>query len=185
MIDESSLDGSGWALFSDDRRFRYRLRRTLGAVPLGGMLGDFRAVTFLMINPSTATAFKPDPTISRCIEFARRWGATRLEVANLFAFISPYPKDLIARAVADRRDEDVNDQQIIAACSNAFRVIAAWGRNGVIDGRADRVLRILRERAIKLECLGTSKDGSPVHPLARGKSFVPYDREPVPFGGTS
>ncbi|TMF61888.1 MAG: DUF1643 domain-containing protein, partial [Chloroflexi bacterium] len=66
------------ATFSADRRYRYRLwRRWDGARPV---------VAFVMLNPSTADARRDDPTIRRCIGFAKSWGFGGVEVVNLFAY---------------------------------------------------------------------------------------------------
>lgn len=169
LIDEASPDGTGWARFSADRRLRYRLGRILGTGP------RTRTIVFLMLNPSTADAFKPDNTISRCMEFARRWEGDVLEVVNLFAFRSPYPKDL--KTADDRGDGPENDAQILAACRHAHRVVAAWGTGGDLYSRAENVRAILRSAEIPLYHLGLSQDGHPKHPLARGKHYIPYTKE--------
>ena len=74
-----------------------------------------KTVTFIMLNPSRANAFFNDPTITRCINFAKSWGAQcvsiasrltticayalrRLEVVNLFAYRTPHPS-LLKQAV--------------------------------------------------------------------------------------
>ncbi|HBI04838.1 MAG TPA: hypothetical protein DDY49_12510, partial [Paenibacillaceae bacterium] len=46
-------------------------------------------VTFIMLNPSTADETYDDLTITRCINFAKRWGFGTLEVVNLFAYRAP------------------------------------------------------------------------------------------------
>lgn len=177
MIDERSLDGFGSARFSDDRRLRYRLRRQIGAntTPWAAR------VVFVMLNPSTADAFKPDRTVSKCCEFARRWGASVLEVVNLFALVSPYPRDLDrAHDRGESLGTDVAaNMEILEACTGAARVIAAWG-NGARFGRDEEVRDLLWRHGIKLERLGLTQDGHPLHPLARGKSFIPLSTQPEP-----
>ena len=55
-----------WAIYSDCERYRYTLRREWG----GGSGG----VTFVMLNPSTATEVQNDPTVERCERRARAMG---------------------------------------------------------------------------------------------------------------
>ena len=59
------------ALFSRDRRFRYRL---------GRRWGQGAAVCFVLLNPSTADETCNDPTVRRCTSFARslRYGALKV-----------------------------------------------------------------------------------------------------------
>ncbi len=76
------------ATLSADRIYRYTLTREVD------MFGNGEAAMFLMLNPSTADETEDDPTIRRCIGFARRWGYSTLHVANLFAFRATSPADL-------------------------------------------------------------------------------------------
>jgi hypothetical protein len=48
-----------------------------------------------MLNPSTADGKEDDPTIRRCIGFAKSWGNGSLEVVNLFGFRATDPKELL------------------------------------------------------------------------------------------
>jgi len=132
-----------------------------------------------MLNPSTADAFKLDPTVTRCVRFAQIWGADVLEVVNLFAFRSPSPKDLL-RAIY-RGDGPENDREILGACRGAYRVVAAYGAHGAGIGqpaRCDVVTEMLRDAGIALHCLARTDGGAfPKHPLARGKHFIPYTKE--------
>ena len=54
-------------------------------------------ILFIGLNPSTADETKNDPTIRRCINFAKDWGYGGVMIANLFAFCllytSPRPRD--------------------------------------------------------------------------------------------
>ena len=74
------------ALYSADRRYRYLLFRRLGR-------GN-RRLAFILLNPSTATEYQDDPTIRRCVGFARRWGYDQLTILNIFALRATDPKQL-------------------------------------------------------------------------------------------
>lgn len=73
------------AEFSPCKTYRYALWRRWSDAP---------PVLFVMLNPSTANESQDDPTIRRCISFAKQWGHGGIIVGNLFAFRSPYPTDL-------------------------------------------------------------------------------------------
>jgi hypothetical protein len=77
----------GSAVFDETGSYRYLLGREWE--------GTGEAVGFIMLNPSTADAMTNDPTIRRCIGFARAWGYGSLWVGNLFAYRSRDPKRLL------------------------------------------------------------------------------------------
>ena len=78
------------ARLSDDRRYRYLLvRRWDNTLP---------DATFVMLNPSTADERDDDPTIRKCIGFAKRWGCGGIKVVNLYAFRATNPRDCFAAA---------------------------------------------------------------------------------------
>jgi hypothetical protein len=66
------------AIFSDCRKYRFALRRNWDE--------SKPYVMFIGLNPSTADEIENDPTINRCISYARSWGYGGLFMANLFAF---------------------------------------------------------------------------------------------------
>ncbi len=193
MIDQFNDDQTGWARFSDDMTMRYRLARSLSGRPLtvdtehGGHVMDMlgapcrHRVVFVMLNPSTADAFKPDPTVGECVKRARALGADILEVVNLFALRSPYPADLKKCAAGYRGDDTDNDRAIVHACLGAEYVIAAWGNHGALGGRDQLVRERLTDRLIALHHLGTTDGGYPKHPLARGKHRIPSALTPAPW----
>jgi hypothetical protein len=151
------------AIISDDGRYRYLLTRewTQGAPKL----------TFVMLNPSTADAREDDPTIRRCIGFAKREGFGGIRVVNLYAFRATDPKIML-------REIDpvgpANDTHITGACLDRH-VIAAWGANAA-PHRVKEVLRILDRARARLFSLGVTSSGAPRHPLyVKGdQPFVPY-----------
>lgn len=192
MIDQYSDDGTGWARFSDDMEMRYHLGRLVSdrAREIGGEIiwqsllagmvyPALEIACFLLLNPSTANAFKPDPTVGECMKFTRRWGHDITWVVNGHAFRSPYPSDLKKRACGMRGDDVVNNQAIMLACSIATRVVVAWGNDGALDGRDRRILGMLRSSGIALYKLGTTQGGYPKHPLARGVHRIPADQQPI------
>jgi len=185
MIDDYSPDGTGWARFSADRTMRYRLARSLAGARLqvvGDRVVALRRVVFLMLNPSDADAFTLDQTIRICIEFATRWGADVLEAVNLFALQSSKPKALYKHTHGMRGDDPLNTDAILAACTGAHRVVAAWGNAGndpKLGWRANVVTLQLVNAGIQLMCLDRTQTGAPKHPHARGEHRIPFDLEPT------
>lgn len=177
MIDQWNADRTGWARFSDDMTMRYRLARSLTGRPLSvnmdGIVTARRRVTFGLLNPSVADAFRSDPTVTRCRGFALELGADVYEVANASALRSTDPKALYARPRGERGDDAVADEQILLACTGAYRVIAGWGVHGALDSRGLAVRELLEAQGIALYHLGLTKAGHPKHPL-----YLRGDTEP-------
>ncbi len=162
-----STEASG-ANFSRCCRFRYTLwRRWDPARPLVMIIG---------LNPSTADARQTDPTIRRCIGFARDWGYGGVVVTNLFAFRATYPADLKASIdpVGPR-----NDAWIRRMARQVSLIVAAWGNDGAWAGRSVHVQRMLRGR---LHCLRINAGGEPAHPLYLPAGLAP---QPWPNGQAS
>ena len=68
------------ANISDCGKYRYSLERHWGE-------GN-KTVIFVGLNPSIADAEIDDPTIRRCINFAKSWGYDRLIMLNISAYLS-------------------------------------------------------------------------------------------------
>jgi hypothetical protein len=141
-----------------------------------------RRIAFVLLNPSTATETVNDPTITRCIGFARRWQFDELAVANIFAFRATDPADML-RAHRIHGHEYVvgpgNDQAIAACALGASMVIAAWGVLGSVGGRERAVAEIIRKTGRELHCLQKTKHGDPAHPL-----YLRADLQPEPWSPT-
>lgn len=172
---------SGTAQFSSCGTYRYTLMRQVSSEDLFGGGRDIHGagmVLFTMLNPSTADAERDDPTIRRCIGFARDWGFARVCVANLFAYRATKPDDMWR---AHHRGVDIvgpdNDSAISRMSAEAQIVVAAWGNEAARDlERVRRVVRLIGTS--KLRCLGISKIGAPWHPL-----YLPAHLEPMPWRG--
>ena len=155
-------------IFSEDRIYRFTLWRdwTNDSLELeereGNNTGKF--IMFIGLNPSTADETKDDPTIRRCIGFAKRWGYGALCMTNLFAFRATNPKDMIRHA------EPVgigNGSHLIEVAQSAGECVAAWGKHGRHNHRDSDVITLfeISGLASKLRCLGVNSDGTPKHPL--------------------
>ena len=146
------------ATISPCGKFRYSLRRTWG---------EGNIVSFVMLNPSTADAEKDDPTIRRCIDFARRWNFGALEVVNLFAFRATNPRLLIDAPDAIGPD---NNLAISKAAERAASIVVAWGRLSKWGlSRRTEVCSLLE--CFPLLCLGETQGHHPRHPLYVPKSM--------------
>jgi hypothetical protein len=156
--------GEATATFSADRKHRFRLTRVWDSAQ--------PRCAFVMLNPSTADAFRVDPTNRRCLDFARRWGYGSLDVVNLFSIRSTDPAG-IRRAARPSRSE--NDDAIAAAAADANLIVAGWGHHGRYMDRANLVCEgPLQSHA--LVALRTTKAGHPGHPL-----YLPGSSTPVPW----
>lgn len=150
-------------VFSPCRRYRYTLWRE--------WIGGDGFVAFIGLNPSTADEVQDDPTIRRCIGYAKRWGYGAMCMLNLFAFRATDPRVMKAEIDPIGRD---NDLWISRVYAKADRAIAAWGTDGEHMGRADQVVAMLPP----LHCLRITKHGHPAHPL-----YLPSKLNPIPLGG--
>lgn len=123
-----------------------------------------------MLNPSTADGTVDDPTIRRCMRFARDWGFSRLVVRNLFAWRATDPAEL--SRVSDPIGGRAGDRALQAA-TRADRIVVAWGAF-VPHDRTQRAARLLHDS--QAWCLGVTQSGQPRHPL-----YVPASRQLQPF----
>jgi hypothetical protein len=138
------------AEFSTCGRYRYSLTRIWNP--------NRPHVVFIGLNPSTADGTTDDPTIRRCLQFARDWRFGGLIVVNVFAYRSTDPRSL--RCVEDPVGPR-NDAMICEYCQSAGRVVLAWGTYGRLHGRDEQVLPFVQRPF----CLGVTQGGSPRHPL--------------------
>lgn len=123
---------------------------------------------FIGMNPSTADGDVDDPTVRREIEFARRLGMNALIKCNILDYRATKPKELLARGV--KPCSEANLVAIICHAAKAEKIVCAWGvMHRSLRGHVDDVMGILRASGRPLYCFGTSKDGSPRHPLYLAK----------------
>lgn len=147
------------AVFSHDLEYRYFLSRNWNdALP---------PIAFIGLNPSTADATNDDPTIRRCISFAKAWGGGSLWMVNLFGFRSTDPN--VLTSLQDPVGAE-NDHWISHSVQHARLVVAAWGNKG---GLLNRSNLIIDRHGAKLKALQITKLGMPKHPLYVHRSTIP------------
>lgn len=127
-------------------------------------------VMFIGLNPSIADAMLDDPTIRRCIGFARAWGYTGLMMTNLFAWRATEPRDMLA---ADDPVGPDNDRILQVSYSKAALTVAAWGAHGTHGDRHSAIRAMLPN----LHYLRMTKGGHPGHPLYLPSSLRPVEWE--------
>jgi hypothetical protein len=144
------------AVFSACRTWRYTLHRRSITEE------SRRRLNIVALNPSTADELHDDPTIRRCIDFARRLHCDDLIVTNLFALRATDPA-----ALRSHRDPvgPENDDHLIAQALTADLVAVAWGTHGDLRARGALVLDRLRSAGIAPWCWGRTNAGQPRHPL--------------------
>jgi hypothetical protein len=147
------------ATISPCGQYRYTLHRRIPSV-----LRWVKPCLFVMLNPSTADATMDDPTIRRCIGFAKREGCTDLTVINLFALRATDPGELTKHADPIGADNAKHLAEQIEAHQRIGTIVAAWGANPIACSRSVEPFRVA-VRAAGALCLGTTQDGSPRHPL--------------------
>jgi hypothetical protein len=164
MINHQSLAIDRNTTFSPCRKYRYTLWRTWELTK--------GYCQFIGLNPSTADETQDDPTIRRCINYAKLCGCGALCMTNIFAWRDTDPEKM-KKAIDPIGPE--NDSCLMDVALKASLVIAAWGTHGVYLYRGIKVKQILQNHCV-LWCLGTNADGSPKHPL-----YLRKDAKVIPF----
>ena len=165
MNDQATTPKDPWAPFepisgatiSPCGAYRYRLWR---------QWDDMRPVlVWVMMNPSTADHQQDDPTIRRCIAFAKRDGYGGIDVLNVFALRSTDPAALLTHLDPFGPD---NEQTLMDARRRHLlsMMVVAWGNPK--GGR--RLAKYYQRAAMALcgqhpQCLGINSNGQPKHPL--------------------
>lgn len=150
------------ALISDCGRYRYRLTRTWGPGP---------TAVIVMLNPSTADGTQDDPTIRRCVTFARAWDCGSLTVVNLYAWRATKRADLwlAPDPVGPDNNEHLRDAASAAQETDA-PLVGAWGGFAT----AARITDVLALPGMgRLTALAVTKAGQPKHPLYLQANLTP------------
>jgi hypothetical protein len=154
------------AILSDCGTYRYELRRAWDDRP---------PVGWIMLNPSTADANEDDPTIRRCMAYARAWGHGGIVVRNLYALRSTDPKVLKTHPNPVGPD----NARHLLRCAGEPYTVCAWGNNADPHDVAWYIGMFIAPMA-DLRALAVTKAGQPSHPL-----YLKGDLRPVPWSPSS
>lgn len=161
--------------FSPDRKYRYTLWREWvteqDLILGGGAHGGYLMV--IGLNPSTADETRDDPTIRRCVGFAKAWGYDALCMTNLFAWRDTKPANMKTAMFPVGGD---NDMWLSKCAAEAGMILAAWGVLGAFLERGASVTTALQRMGLRVHALKLNADGSPQHPL-----YIPADTKPIPL----
>lgn len=134
---------------------------------------------WILLNPSIADNRTDDPTVKKCMGFAKGLGYGSIEIVNLFAYIATEPKELLDIINNNKKIEGCkeltgkkaaigpyNDQHIKTAAQRAEVIILGWGNNASPFKRCKDVIELLPDKELK--CIEINRSGQPKHPLYKG-----------------
>ena len=165
------------AVFSDDRKYRYLLQRKINNAK--------NICVFICLNPSTADEKFDDPTVRRCIGYAREWGYGKLMLGNLYAYRATSPKEMLAQG--DRNAPGLDNTGWLLYLLEIGNqpgntVVLGWGNLGDRLGAASRLREEIKYRGYSSHVLKLTGQDEPAHPLYLRKDLVPqpYDLSSLP-----
>ncbi len=138
------------AILSKCRKYRFALWRIWDEAKPQAM--------FIGLNPSTADEFDDDPTLRRCINYAKSWNYGSVCMANLFAYRATQPKDMLTAPDPVGAE---NNKWLLELSQKAHLVVAAWGNSGRFQNRSGEI----RQMIPNLHFLKLNLSGEPAHPL--------------------
>jgi len=148
-----------------------------------------KSACFLGHNPSTAGHELEDPTTLIWNYFARLWGCNRYTAVNLYPYRSPDPA--AARHWADwasTNDWTVrdllmqNESIVVREARKADIFVACYGAIAMDNAWNEHLLEAIQEGEWPypdIYIFGLTANGSPKHPMARGKHRVQRDQQPI------
>lgn len=158
------MDNNG-ALISMCEKYRFQLWRIWD--------DSLPKVLFVMHNPSKADANVNDPTVKRCIGFAKSWGYGGIYIGNISAYRATNPKDL--------NDIPVHELFVKSNMQNIKWMAEKCSLHVLAHGVPHKKLRPWVTYSydlnhIKFHVIEMTKSGFPGHPL-----FLKSNLVPVPY----
>ena len=162
---------------------RLELHRKWGPGPIACVIGH---------NPSDAGAERDDPTSRWWNAWFQLFGFGGYVAVNLYPWVTSDPRkcyhiveEINGGVNWGARDElyYINlDRTLVARAKEADQVFVCWGAIARDDDWIEHVIEEIQSGVAPypdLWCWGTNADGSPKHPMARGKHRIPRDQRPI------
>ncbi len=145
-------------------------------------------------NPSNAGADAEDPTTRWWNRWFQHHGYGGYDACNLYPFVTSSPEDCRERTQAaikdpagrDHREMAENLTKIVTLARSADTVFACYGNIAWDPDWTGRVLTEIlnaRQPSPEIWCWGMTKNGSPTHPMARGRNRLDPYQPPILFRG--
>jgi len=167
----SSFDTHSCAVFDSSEAYRYYLSR---------QWNTNKPLIACMLNPSTADAFKNDPTVQIIENLAKSMSCGGFIVINFAALRATDPKDMLSSndPFGEYNHYIVNKtmSQVVNRWRTKPDVLLAYGNNveklptGIHE--ANNINRICAKYG-RLKCLKITKKGFPQHPLYLSRDIKP------------
>lgn len=142
-------------------------------------------------NPSDANDDRDDPTSRWWIEWCQLFGFGGFDAVNLYPFVTSDPSacyaivsEIYGGTNWGARDalHFVNLPALVEAAKAADQVFVCWGAIARDSDWIEHVVEEIQSGEAPyphLWCWGKNADGSPKHPMARGKHRIPKDQKPI------
>lgn len=179
LLGGPAIRRAAWFVGSD---VRIRLSRDWAPGPRALVIGH---------NPSDAGVDRDDPTSRWWNRWFHAFGFGGYDAVNLYPFVTSDPRQ--CRAIIDEiegginwsaRDDlhFVNLPALVAAAKAAQQVFVCWGAIAQDHAWIEHVVEEVQSGVgpyPDLWCWGKTADGSPKHPMARGKHRIPVNQAPI------
>lgn len=160
---------------------RLTLSREWGSGPRALVIG---------CNPSTADAYRDDPTSHWWNRWFNLYGFGGYDAVNLYPFCTSSPAECrqivetIDGGALDVRDalHFVNLPHVVAKAKAADKVFVCWGAIAWDQEWIEHVIEQIQFGEAPypdLWCWGKTSSGAPKHPMARGKHRIPADQPAI------
>jgi len=138
--------------------------------------GDKKLLGVVGLNPSVVSEEGKNHTVTRLLELAIKEGYGGICVTNLYAYITPHPKNL---KETQNPVGDTNDEWIQKMAQDCDKVLCIWG-NFANEDRRSKVLSYIKDKAYAIDF---TKSGNPRHILHHTSNIqikkISYDTKKI------